>query len=177
MGMPPKYCWSCCPFPQVVFHVEHSCETSCPIPIDLGLATLGAEGLRFEETYSGPVVGCSLISSTVLFSGRDSAHTSAVATVSGDIIFLRGASGHSAFQMSVSVAPGMSAITRIPFGRSSSRKVSVNPRAPYLEASYADKPGKTRVAASDRLLTIVPPRRISGMIWWVTRNVPVRLVS
>ena len=36
--------------------------------------------------------------------------------VSGDIILMRGASGHSVFQISVSVAPGRSPITRIPRG-------------------------------------------------------------
>jgi len=41
----------------------------------------------------------------------------------GDIIFFLGALGHSVFQISVSVAPGNRAMTRMPSGRSSSRSV------------------------------------------------------
>src|SRR6266705_6900858 len=84
--------------------------------------------------YSVPALGRIANSSTVLLAGSTSAFTTAVATVSGANIFFRGASGQSVFQMSVSVAPAISAITRIPFGRNSSRKVFVNPRAPCLEA-------------------------------------------
>src|SRR3989442_8791 len=55
-------------------------------------------------------------------------------TVSGSIIVLRGAAAQGMFQIAVSVAPGRSAITRIPFSRSSSRSVLVNPNAPCFEA-------------------------------------------
>ena len=72
--------------------------------------------------------------STVLFSGKSNAAIKAFATVCGDIIFVRGAVGQRVLQISVSVAPGNRAITRIPFGRSSSRSVLVRPRAPCLEA-------------------------------------------
>src|SRR5712691_10341581 len=81
---------------------------------------------RLHCYYSVPALGRIANSSTVLLAGSTSAFTTAVATVFGTIIFFRGASGQSVFQMSVSVAPGMSAITRMPFGRNSSRKVFVN---------------------------------------------------
>ena len=75
-----------------------------------------------------------LISSTVLCGGTFNAAIRACAITAGGIIFFRGALGHSVFQMAVSVAPGRSAITRIPWSRSSSRSVFVNPSAPCLEA-------------------------------------------
>src|ERR1035441_2002452 len=80
--------------------------------------------------YSVPTVGITTIFSTVVLSGTSSALTTVPATVSAEIILRRGALGHNLFQIAVSVAPGMSAITRIPFGLNSSRNVSVNPRAP-----------------------------------------------
>ena len=60
--------------------------------------------------------------------------TTARATVSADIIFFLGAFGQSEFQIAVSVAPGIRAITRMPFGRNSSRRVLVNPSAPCFDA-------------------------------------------
>src|SRR5256885_1861967 len=61
---------------------------------------------------NGPADRMITSSSTVLSAGKISAFTRACATVSGCIIFLRGASGQSVFQIAVSVAPGRSAITR-----------------------------------------------------------------
>jgi len=91
--------------------------------------------LRLDRRpYRVPAVGKMVSSSTVLSSGRVSALTNACATVSADIIFLRGASGHSVSQMSVSVAPGNSAITRMPVDRNYSRSVFVRPSAPCFEA-------------------------------------------
>ena len=75
-----------------------------------------------------------MIFSIVVFSGKSSASTTVRATVSADIILRLGAFGHSAPQIAVSVAPGMRAITRMPFGLNSSRTVLVNPRAPCFEA-------------------------------------------
>jgi len=127
--------------------------------------------------YSVPALGRMVNSSTVLSAGRFRAFTTASATVFGDIIFFRGASGQNVFQIAVSVAPGSNAITRIPCPRSSSRSVFVNPSAPCFEALYAAEPGKTRFAAIERLFTIAAPRFISGNAARVTRNMPVRLVS
>src|ERR1035438_4001348 len=79
------------------------------------------------QLYSVPPEGRTTIFSTVVFSGKRSAFTTVLATLSADIILRRGACGHSVFQIAVSVAPGISAITRIPFGLSSSRRVFVNP--------------------------------------------------
>src|SRR5260370_23703280 len=84
--------------------------------------------------YSVPLEGITTIFSTVAFSGNRSASTTVRATVSADIILRLGAFGHSVFQISVSVAPGMRAITRLPFGLNSSRNVLVNPRAPCFDA-------------------------------------------
>ncbi len=108
-----------------------------------GMTTEGTEEHRGEtlctlrlagSPQSVPADGIITSSSTVLSAGKTSVFTSACATVSGCIIFLRGASGQSVFQIAVSVAPGRSAITRIPFSRSSSRSVLVNPSAPCFEA-------------------------------------------
>jgi len=84
--------------------------------------------------YKTPTVGRISRVSTVAFGGSRIALTTAAATVAGDIIFFRGASGQRVFQMSVLVAPGNSEITRIPLGRNSSRNVLVKPSAPCLEA-------------------------------------------
>ena len=51
----------------------------------------------------------------------------------GDIMRRRGASGQNCCQIAVSVAPGRSATTRMPRGRSSSRRVSVKASRPRLE--------------------------------------------
>jgi hypothetical protein len=132
---------------------------------------------RTLSLYSVPALGKIVSSSTVLSVGTKSAFTTACATVFGDIIFFRGASGQKVFQIAVSVAPGRSAITRMPCPRSSSLRVFVNPSAPCLEALYADEPGKTLFAATERLFTIAPPRFMRGNAARVTRNMPVRLVS
>src|SRR5438132_13446305 len=100
---------------------EHRGETLC---------TLRLAG----SPQSVPADGIITSSSTVLSAGKTSMFTSACATVSGCIIYLRGASGQSVFQLAVSVALGRSAITRIPFARSSSRSVLDNPRAPGFDA-------------------------------------------
>src|ERR1019366_9622997 len=84
--------------------------------------------------YSVPLEGITTIFSTVVFSGKSRALTTIRATVSADIILRLGAFGHSACQIAVSVAPGIRAITRMPFGLNSSRKVLVNPRAPCFDA-------------------------------------------
>ena len=84
--------------------------------------------------YSAPVEGITTIFSTVVLAGKRSASTTVRATVSGDIILRLGALGHIASQIAVSVAPGMRAITRMPFGLNSSRNVLVNPRAPCFDA-------------------------------------------
>jgi len=84
--------------------------------------------------YKGPAVGRISSVSTVAFGGRRRALTTASATVAGDIILFRGACGHRVFQISVPVAPGRRAMTRIPLGRNSSRRVLVKPSAPCFEA-------------------------------------------
>ncbi len=84
--------------------------------------------------HNRPAVGRISRVSTVEFGGSRIALTTAAAMVAGDIIFFRGACGQKLFQISVLVAPGMRAITRIPFPRSSSRRVLVRPSAPCLEA-------------------------------------------
>src|SRR5712692_148130 len=84
--------------------------------------------------YKVPAVGRISRFSTVALAGRRIAPMTAWATVAGDIILLRGASGQSVFQISVSVAPGSRPITRIPFGRSSWRRVLVKPSAPCFDA-------------------------------------------
>src|ERR1700727_2119249 len=85
--------------------------------------------------HRSPTVGRISSVSTVAFGGSRIALTAAVAIVAGDTIFFRGACGQNEFQMSVSVAPGIRAITRMPLGRSSSRNVLVKPRAPCFEAT------------------------------------------
>src|ERR1700704_6043781 len=84
--------------------------------------------------YNVPLEGITTIFSTVVFSGNRSASTTVRATVSADIILRLGAFGHSVFQIAVSVAPGMRAITRMPFGLNSSRNVLVKPSAPCFDA-------------------------------------------
>src|ERR1700676_5515166 len=85
--------------------------------------------------HKRPPVGRISMVSTVAFGGSMMAFTTAAAMVAADIIFLRGACGQNEFQMSVLVAPGMRAITRMPLGRSSSRRVLVRPSAPCFEAT------------------------------------------
>src|ERR1700704_4076939 len=84
--------------------------------------------------YKVPDVGRISSVSTVAREASVIAHTTASATVLGDIILRRGACGHSVFQMSVSVAPGRRPMTLIPFGRNSSRRVLVKPSAPCFDA-------------------------------------------
>src|ERR1019366_5908266 len=97
-------------------------------------ANRGSTETSSTPRYSVPFEGITTTFSTVVFSGKSSASTTVQATVSADIILRLGASGHSVFQSTVSVAPGMRATTRIPFGRNSSRKVLVNPNAPCFDA-------------------------------------------
>src|SRR6266853_2928513 len=87
-----------------------------------------------QGSYSAPTEGITTIFSVVVFCGNKSALTTVRATVSADIIFCLGAFGQSEFQMAVSVAPGIRAITRMPLGRNSSRNVLVKPRAPCFDA-------------------------------------------
>src|SRR5216684_3771419 len=84
--------------------------------------------------YNVPEVGRISSVSTVARESSVIAQTTASATVFGDIILPRGASGHSVFQMSVSVAPGSSPMTLIPFGRNFSRRVFVKPSATCFDA-------------------------------------------
>src|SRR5690349_15661572 len=84
--------------------------------------------------HRAPPGGKILISSTTLSRGSFRALTTASATADAGIIFFRGASGQNVFQIAVSVAPGRSAITRIPLFLTSSRRVLVKPSAPYLDA-------------------------------------------
>src|SRR4051812_19207183 len=80
--------------------------------------------------------------STVALGGSRMAAKIAWATLSGDIILRRGAWGQRVFQISVSVAPVCPPMTRIPRGRSSSRKVLVKPSAPCFEAFVGGGTGK-----------------------------------
>src|ERR1019366_4567978 len=107
-------------------------DGACPVSLCGG--GRGEPGLYENFSYRGPLEGRTTIFSTVVFSGKSRASTTVRATVSADIILRLGAFGHSACQIAVSVAPGIRAITRMPFGLNSSRKVLVNPRAPCFDA-------------------------------------------
>ena len=96
--------------------------------------TMAWPQLTLLFSYSVPLAGITTIFSTVVFSGKSRATTTVRATVSADIILRLGAFGHNVSQIAVSVAPGIRAITRMPFGLNSSRKVLVNPRAPCFDA-------------------------------------------
>src|SRR5216683_5520634 len=84
--------------------------------------------------HSVPLEGITTTFSAVVFSGKSSTSITVRATVSADIILRLGAFGHSVSQIAVSVAPGIRAITRMPFGLNYSRNVLVNPRAPCFDA-------------------------------------------
>src|SRR5436305_4913747 len=81
-----------------------------------------------------PAVGRISKVSTVVLGARRIASRTACATVPGEIILRRGAWGQRVFQISVSVAPGCTPITRMRRVRNSSRNVLVKPSAPCLEA-------------------------------------------
>src|ERR1035441_2475386 len=97
-------------------------------------STRGGTGVHRVNRYRIPLVGRISRVSTVALGGKRMALTTAAAMVAGDIIFFLGACGQRVFQISVLVAPGRRAITRIPLGRNSSRSVLVSPSAPCLEA-------------------------------------------
>src|SRR5205085_676982 len=124
--------------------------------------------------YNVPATGPIINSEITVPSGTLMACKTASATVAGGTMRSRGASGQNCCQMSVLTAPGISATTRIPRSRTSSRNVSVNPRAPNFEAQYADIPLKTCLDAMERLFTIAAPALIKGRAERVTKNKPVR---
>src|SRR5258708_4134009 len=107
-------------------------HTSHPLPFLLDAHASGRVNKHLP--YRVPVEGRTTIFSTVVLSGSRRASTTVRATVSADIILRLGAFGQSVFQIAVSVAPGIRAITRMPFGLSSSRSVLVKPSAPCLDA-------------------------------------------
>ena len=77
----------------------------------------------------------------------------------------------------VSIAPGHTALTRMPCGAYSIAAVRVSPRTPCLLALYGDANGAPRSASVDATLTIAPRPRIASSSARIASHVPRRFTA
>lgn len=118
------------------------------------------------------------ISSTTALAGCRYASRMAMATSRGSSMTLRSKPAAYPSQNGVWTAPGITAVTRMPRGRSSCRVTSVNPSRPNLDAQYDDEWANPRRDAVEQILNTCGRSLFSsnGNAIFVIKKGPVRLV-